>query len=74
MSNLLSLNWRDFVKGLVIAVLTPIIVVIQQSLEAGQLTFNWKAIGVAALAAAAAYLLKNLVTNSDDQLLKKENK
>ena len=61
-SNFLSLNWRDFGKGLVMAVLTPVVVVIQQSLEAGILTFNWKTIGLGAIAGGVAYLVKNFFT------------
>ncbi len=72
MSKFLTLNWRDFLKGFVISVLAPVILIIQQSLDSGELVFNWKQIGMAALAAGVAYLLKNLVTNSDDKILKKD--
>lgn len=56
-----SLNTRDFLKGLLIAVLTPVITVIIQSLEAGNLKFDWTAIGVTALSAFLAYILKNFL-------------
>lgn len=56
-----SLNARDFFKGLLIAVLTPVITVIIQSLEAGNLKFDWTAIGVTALSAFLAYIVKNLL-------------
>jgi hypothetical protein len=55
-----NLNWADFGKGLVMAVLTPVFAIIVQSLNNGQLTFDWKVIGGAALAGALAYLSKNL--------------
>ena len=58
-SNFLSLNWKDIVKGLLMAVLTPCILIIQQSLDAGNLVFNWKQIGMAAIAGGLAYLVKN---------------
>lgn len=61
-SNFLSLNWADFGKGLIMAILTPVFVVVQQSLELGELTFNWKSIGLAAIAGGVAYLVKNLFT------------
>jgi hypothetical protein len=64
-SNFLSLNWRDFLRGLAMAVLTPVVLIIQQSLEAGNLVFNWKAIGMAAIAGGVAYLVKNLLTKPD---------
>jgi hypothetical protein len=61
-SNFLSLNGNDFLKGLLMAVLVPIFTIVQQSLEVGVLTFNWKAIGISAIAGAFSYLTKNLFT------------
>jgi hypothetical protein len=57
-----SLNWRDFLKGLLVAVLSPVFTIIMTSLNAGELTFNWKVIGAVALAALLSYLLKNFLT------------
>lgn len=62
MSKFLGLNWQDVLKGLVMAVLTPAIVIIQQSIESGSFTFDWKSIGVASLAGGFAYLVKNFFT------------
>ena len=61
-SNFLRLNWNDFGKGLIMAVLTPVVLIIQESVSAGTLTFNWNAIGIAAVAGGVAYLIKNLFT------------
>jgi hypothetical protein len=61
-SNLFSLGWKDAAKGLLMAVLTPVFVVIQQSLNAGTLVFEWNSILVAALAGGVAYLTKNFFT------------
>ncbi len=61
-SNFLSLNLQDIAKGLVMAVLTPIVTVIGQSIEAGNFTYDWKSIGLAALAGGFAYLVKNFFT------------
>lgn len=61
-SNFLSLNWADFGKGLLMAILTPVFVVVQQSLELGELTFNWKSIALSAVAGGVAYLVKNFFT------------
>ena len=57
-SYFLSLNFKDVLNGLIMAVLTPTVVIIQQSLSSGNLTFDWTAIGVAALSGAMAYLVK----------------
>lgn len=73
-SSFLTLNAKDFIKGLVMAVLTAVITLIYTSVQAGNLTFDWKAIGVAALSSALAYITKNLLTNSNDQILKSEPK
>jgi hypothetical protein len=61
-SNFLSLGWKDILKGLLIAILTPVFVVAQQSIENGLLTFDWKAISLAAVGGALAYITKNFFT------------
>ena len=63
-SNFLSLNWLDLSKGLLMAILTPAVVIIQQSIETGILTFNWKSIAMASIAGGFAYLVKNFFTQS----------
>lgn len=62
-SNFASLNIKDFLKGLVLAVLVPALLAIQQSLSAGELTINWKALGITAAASFIGYLIKNFFTN-----------
>lgn len=74
MSDFLKLNWADFGKGLLIAVLSAIFTVIYTTVQAGSLTFDWKAIGVTALASALAYISKNLFSNSNNELGKTESK
>lgn len=49
-SNFLSLGFRDFLRGFVMAVLTPVFVIIQQSLEVGMLTLNWRSVAMAGVA------------------------
>ena len=64
-SNFLSLNWKDITKGLLMAVLTPVVLIIQQSIEAGSITFNWHQIAMAAAAGGVAYLIKNFFTTPE---------
>jgi len=71
-STYLSLNKKDFIKGLLMAVLTAVISVVYTSIESGSLEFNLKSVVIAALSAALAYIMKNALTNSNDQFLKKE--
>lgn len=54
-----SLQVRDFLKGLLVSVITSVLVVVQSTLDAGALTFNWKQIWMVAIGSAVAYLLKN---------------
>lgn len=56
-----SLKLRDFLKGAVMAVLVPCLLIIQQSLDRGEFTFNWKAIGMTAVGAFISYLVKNFL-------------
>lgn len=54
-----TLAKRDFLNGLKLAVGSAVIPIIQQSLAAGELKFNWVLIGTTALGAGLAYLAKN---------------
>lgn len=60
-----TLNGRDILKGLLVAIITPVLTIIINSLQQGTLTFDWKAIGITALTAAIAYLVKNFLTPSE---------
>ncbi len=67
-----TLNGRDLVQGLIVAALTPVVVLIQQSLEAGLLVFNWQALGMAALGGLIAYLAKNFLESTKTVTIEKE--
>jgi hypothetical protein len=71
-STFLNLNTTDFIKGLLMAVLSSVITIVYQTVEAGSLTFDWKAIGTMALTTALAYIMKNLLTNSAGKFLATE--
>lgn len=59
-----KLSWLDIGKGVVMAILVPALLIVQQSLDKGELTFNWKAIAMAAVAGGVSYLIKNFATSS----------
>lgn len=63
MSKLFTLNTKDFLKGLVMAILVSAVTIIQQSLDSGALVLNWKAILMASISGALAYLMKNFFTS-----------
>jgi VIT1/CCC1 family predicted Fe2+/Mn2+ transporter len=72
-SSFLNLNWADFGKGLIVAVITAILTFAYETLQAGTLFApgSLKTVGIIALTAMISYLLKNLFTNSTGQFLTK---
>jgi hypothetical protein len=70
-SKFLSLNWRDFLKGLLLAVLAAVLTFVYELIQAGPIVFNKEfliTIGTISLSTALAYLLKNLFENSEGDL------
>jgi hypothetical protein len=59
-----NVNWYDLLHGFFVAVLTPVFTIIITSINAGKLVFDWKAIGMVALAGALGYISKNFLTPS----------
>lgn len=70
-SGMYTLQTMDFLKGLVIAVGTAVLVVVQNSIQNGELTFNWKLIATAAVGAGITYVLKNLLTDDTAAAVRK---
>ena len=68
-SSLGKLNIPDVVKGFIVAVLTAAVSTGVQMVQTG--TVDFKTIGTAALAAACAYILKQLGTDENGKFLKK---
>jgi hypothetical protein len=73
-SKFLTLGIWDFLKGLVLAILTSVITFLADILQAGIVidTALFKRIGIAAVIALLSYLVKNFFTNSKDQILTPE--
>jgi len=65
-SKFLSLNWHDLKKGLLIAVLTPVLVELQSVWSTGSISVSVAQLGVIALSGLVAYLLKNLFEGDDN--------
>jgi len=66
-----KLNVQDFFRGLIIAVLTALVTFLYNTMELGELVFNWKQIATTSLTAALAYIIKNYLSNSEGAFLKK---
>jgi hypothetical protein len=69
-----KLNLRDLINGLVVAFLTASLTGLVQILDSGVLPTlaELKSAGLAGVVASLAYLLKNLVTNSQGEVAKVE--
>lgn len=63
-SKFLNISLRDFWRGLVIALITPIFTIIISSLVKHTLDFDWYMIGATALTTALAYYTKHLAEPS----------
>jgi uncharacterized membrane protein YvlD (DUF360 family) len=75
-AKLFTLGVKDFFKGLALAIITAVITFLANELQIGtsvDLTL-FKRMGIAAVIAFLSYLVKNLLTNSKDELLTPEPK
>jgi hypothetical protein len=73
-SDFLKINLRDLSRGIVMAILGSVVSALLVIINNGKLPTldEWKNVGMLGLMAGISYLLKNLLTNSNDQFLKKE--
>jgi hypothetical protein len=71
-SSFLNIDLKDLGKGLIVAVLTSVLTIVYNTVEAGSLTFDWKLITTTAITTGLGYLLKNLLTNSQGETFKAE--
>lgn len=73
-SNFLNLNWRDFLKGLLLSILSAVITFVYGVVQSGT-SFDgefFRAVGVVAITTLLAYLSKNLFENSEGDLSKEQ--
>ena len=72
-ANFLQINLDDLLRGLVVAVVSAILTAILPVIQNGIPTVaQLQSIGIVGLTAGVAYLSKNLLTNSKDQMFKPE--
>ncbi len=78
---LFQLNWHDFAKGLIFALLTSIVMALRTIVLGDPAAVppvvghfpvghDWVAVGIAAFTALVAYLVKNFLTDEHDNFLK----
>lgn len=73
-TKLFSINYRDFFKGAILAVITAGITFLANELQIGSSidVTLFKRMGIAAVIALLSYLAKNFFTNSKDEFATKE--
>ena len=71
MHTLFSLQTKDFLKGLLIAVLSSVFAILLQMLNNGFDGINLKQLALVAITSGLSYLLKNYLTDSNGKILGK---
>jgi len=73
-SNLFSIDMKDGIRGIVMAFFTATGVALQKVLDTGALPdkAGMTTIAIAGTAAGVGYIVKNLLTNSNDKMLTPE--
>jgi hypothetical protein len=69
-SKLLRLGKNDYVKGLIVAVITAVLAALYQTLKTGYV-ISYKEVATVSAISAIGYILKNLGTNENGEILKK---
>lgn len=73
-SEFFKLNWRDIFKGFVLVIITAIVTGVYELLQGG-FALDWltfKPILLTSVAAGLSYLVKNLFTNTQGEILTPE--
>lgn len=75
-SKFFRLTAIDFLKGALVSALTAGLTAVSQQLDIGHIptSSEWKVIAISSVGAFAAYMLKNLFTNSDGKIAQGERK
>jgi hypothetical protein len=75
-SDLFKLDWKDIGRGFLIAVISSAITSLYATISSGSLPTlaELQTAGLVGLGAGLAYIIKNVLTNSEDKLLKSEPK
>lgn len=66
-----TLQWRDGLRGLIMAVIGAVLTPVLQSLQAGDLTINWQSMLNVAIITGSGYILKNWIEPTKEITVKK---
>lgn len=61
LSKKFTLQTSDFLRGLGMAIATPVLVAIERLIDAGKVDFSWKALLMMGIGGGVSYILKNLL-------------
>lgn len=56
-----TLAKRDWLRAALMSALVPVLILIQQSVDAGEFHFEWKKLAMSAIGGFVAYLLKSFL-------------
>lgn len=71
-----KLDWKDIVRGALLAFAVAFLIGAQQVFSGSEIEWTfvfWQPTIYAGVTAMIAYLIKNLLTNSEDEILTKEH-
>jgi len=71
-SGLYSVRVKDFIHGLIAAVIGSVGSIVYTSINAGTFNIDWHSVEHTALTVGASYVLKQFITNSNGQVLTSE--
>jgi hypothetical protein len=64
-----KLNEFDFYKGIIVTAISTSLSIIYSTLDSGALEINWKSVGMTALCSAIGYVIKNLFTDENGNII-----
>lgn len=70
-SDFLKLNWSDFSKGIIVAILTAVLTYIANALQVSGLNLDWQQVLSVAIIAGIGYLSKQFLSDSEGKVLGK---
>lgn len=70
----LKLGVQDYAKGVITAFVSAVLTGVYTALSTIPPHLDWKQIGIVGATAGVSYLIKNVFTNSEGQILAKEPK
>ena len=64
-----KLNQFDFYKGMIVTTISTSLSIVYQTLDSGSMDVNWKVVGTTSLCSAVGYILKNLFTDENGNIV-----